>query len=587
MILQELTTFYEKLFRNPEIEISEPGFSKENISFKIVIDREGNFKALVDLRVMNGKNAVPVKIEVPKFDGKRARGIKPYFLWDKSDYLFGIKKDETAEGIIEKETPEQHQAFLELIDTITKSEGITTDSIKAVRAFCSTTEEIDKMRSNEYWGEMLGSFVIFECAEDSFNHIFEDPAIADCWRSFYAKSATGKVMEEGLCLVTGKNKSLTTTHPTIKKGVGGKNDVPLVSCNIDSGESYGKKKGENAGVSSTAASYFTGALNYLVDTRKHNINIADTKTLFWAENNTVAEDIFGGLFDNQLAEEDGHSKNLETFLKEIRAGKSPSQLDDDSHFFVLGLAPNAARISVRYWHTDSVREMGNKVVKHFSDLQITPQKKEQENHTISMWFLLREMAALHKMDNVPPNIAGPLMRAILTGTKYPMNILSILVSRMRTDQGYDRLNFYRASFIKAILNRNYNKELTVALDTERTTVPYCLGRLFAVLEKTQEDSSGGSINATIKDRYFASASATPKVVFPVILKLAQNHLKKLKSTKPGAAVNKEKLIAEIMGALNDFPSTLNLENQGEFAIGYYHQRQDFFTKKSEETEGDN
>ncbi len=587
MILQELTTFYKRLLDNPDIDICEPGFSMENISFKIVIDRDGRYKSLEDLRVMSGKKVVPVKIMVPKFDGKRTSGIKPYFLWDKSDYVVGYasKENKNTEEFEIVKTPEHHKKFLELIDSISKKTGIESEPVTAVKAFCSSENDIEKLKDEELWSEFLNTFIVFEVEGHGYT-IFDNALITDGWKSFYSSQKSDNENSE-VCSVLGINRTLAGSHPTIKKGVGGKNDIPLISCNVDSGESYGKKKGGNAQISAEAASFFTGALNHLIDTRRHNIKIADTLTLFWAESNTLAENFFGSIFDSNYSD-DGHSKGLEIYLKELRAGKVPSDLEDESRFFVLGLAPNSARISVRFWHTDTVQMMGQKIVNHFNDLQIVPQNKEKDSPCPSIWQLMIETATLHETENIPPNIAGPLMRSILSGLNYPSQILSILIGRMRTDQEYHRLNYYRASFIKAILNRNYNKELTMSLDTERKTVPYSLGRLFSVLEKTQEDSSDGNLNVTIKDRYFASASATPKIVFPRLISLAQNHLKKLKSNKPGAAVNKEKQIGEIIDSLADFPSTLNLEDQGEFAIGYYHQRQDFFkSKKTEKTEGDN
>jgi CRISPR-associated protein Csd1 len=590
MILQELTRFYNRLLEDPNIEICEPGFSMENISFKIVIDETGKFIGLEDLRVQNGKNARPVKLMVPKFDGKRTSGVKPYFLWDKSDYTVGyaLNTDESTGELVEVKKPKHHAAFIDLIETISKEVGIDHAAVNAVRYFSSSGDEIEKLKAEPLWQEFLNSFAVFEVEGYGFT-VFNIPEIAQGWKDYYSGQAGGDD-NIGICSVLGKVGALAASHPTIKKGVGGKNDTPLVSCNVNSCESYGKKKGGNAPISAAAASSFTGALNYLTENRRHNLRIADTLTLFWAENNRPAEHFFSALMDRPDTDDEETRKELETFLKEMQKGKLPSKLADESRFFVLGLAPNSARISVRFWHTDTVREMGTKVVQHFRDMQIVPQRREKDSANPSIWQLLIETATQHKTDNIPPNIAGPLMRSILSGTQYPSNILSILIGRMRTDQEYRRLNYYRASFIKAILNRNFNKELTVALDAERKTAPYSLGRLFAVLERTQEDASGGNLNATIKDRYFASASATPRVVFPVIIKLAQNHLKKIKSSKPGLAVNKEKLIGAIMEDISDFPKSLKLEDQGEFAIGYYHQRQDFFKKKTEEktteTEGD-
>ena len=582
MILQELTMLYQRLQNNPELDVCEPGFSKENISFKIVIDRDGNFKSLEDLRTTEGKNVRPVKIPVPKFDGKRTVGIKSYFLWDKSDYTIGYKKDDKAKEFSVVEMLKTHEAFLELIDSVAAATGLNHPAVSAIKRFSVNENAIAKLRDHPLWQEFLNAFAVFQ-VEGFGPMVLEDPVIKEAWRRYYAVSATGKAMEQGLCLVSGEIAALTTTLPTIKKGVGGKNDTPLVSCNIESGESYRLTKGQNAPISSTAAAQFTGALNYLIDTPKHNLKLAYTVTVFWAERNEAFSDFFGDMLDNSRVD-DAHSQDLQDFLKRLRSGKLPDDLKhDDSRFFVLGLAPNAARISVRFWHADTVEAVAGRIGEHFNDLEIVRQFPDKEQEFPSMWPLLLETAALHKTDNIPPNIVGPLMRSILSGHDYPKNLLSILVSRMRVDQGYSRLSYYRASFIKAILNRNYHKELAMSLDKDRTTVPYCLGRLFAALEKTQEDASGGSVNATIRDRYFATASAKPKVVFALILRLAQNHLKKLKSDKPGMAVKREQLLGEIMGKLTDFPATLALEDQGEFAIGYYHQRQSFFAGKGNAT----
>ncbi len=576
MILQELTALYQRLRENPDTEVCEPGFARENISFKIVIDGDGNFKHLEDLRVIKGKQVVPVKITVPKFDGKRASGIRPYFLWDKSDYTVGYALKDTGE----EEKPEHHGEFQRLIDEVAESTGIHHEALCAVRAFSSSKAEIAKLKREELWQDFLNTFAVFE-VEGWGPTAFDIPEVIEGWRSYYRMEL--KKRKEGLCAILGGVCELAGAHPTIKKGVGGKTETPLVSCNIDSGESYGKKKGQNAPISAEAASSFTGALNYLIDTPRHNIRIADTLTLFWAEANGAAEDFFGGMFDRNYQGEEGHSQELEVFLKEVRKGRVPAPLEDNSSFFVLGLAPNAARISVRFWHTATVKEMGQKIVEHFQDLQIIPER-EKDNPFPSLWQLLIETATQHKTENIPANIVGPLMRSLLSGTRYPSNILSLLIGRVRTDQGNDRLNYYRASFIKAILNRNYEKEITVALDTERDSTPYCLGRLFSVLEKTQKDSSGGKLNVTIKDRYFASASATPGVVFPRLLSRTQNHLKKLKDINQGAAINREKLMGQIVDTLSNFPARLKLEEQGEFAIGYYHQTQDFYKKQDPKEE---
>lgn len=582
MILQELSRYYIKLLKDPGIEICEPGFSPENINFRIVISENGEFLNLEDLRELDErKNLRPRIIEVPKFDGKRASGIKPYFLWDKSQYTLGIGKDNDSENEVSK--PEHKKAFIQLIDNIVGDSIGDYPSVQAVKRFCSNPDNLQKIKSHIHWDDFLNSFAVFQVKGSGFQTTFEDEKILDLWRTHYAKSATGKATKQGLCLVSGKTGHLTSTHPTIKKGVGGKNDVPLVSCNIDSGESYNRSKGENAPVSSMSASYFTGALNYLMGSNTNNILIGDTRVLFWAEENKNVESFFSVFFDNQKRDESS-LKELKNVFSSLRNGRIEEKFDDHSSFFVLGLSPNSARVSVKFWHVDTVKSMIEKVGMHVENLQIIKMFPERETDFPSIWQLLLETAALRESKNIPPMLIGPLMKSILSGSAYPKNVLSILIARIRHDQddkkkGKWKIGSYKASFIKAILNRNYKKELPVALDRERKNVPYCLGRLFAVLEKIQEDSAEGEINATIKDRYFSSASATPRTVFPTMLKLSQNHQKKLRSKSKGNLINKEILLAEVFANISEFPATLKLEDQGEFVIGYYHQRQNFFTKK--------
>jgi len=586
MILQELTKLYRKLLENPDVDICEPGYSKENISFKIIINPNGqlidNKNPIMDLRETDGKIVRPVKVRVPKFDGKRTSKPMPYFLWDKTDYIIGVARDANNDDPSKFiATPERNVLFVELIDTIAEATAMRPPSAMAIRKFCASTNNIDYLRSSPHWNDFLGSFVIFEVEGCPGQSVFEDPEIELMWTTYYSSLSARQESASRRCLVTGKLSASAHAHPTIKKGVGGKNDIPLVSCNLDAAESYGKHKNETAPVSIQAASAIAGALNYLVDQPKHNLTIGDTKTLFWAEANEIFSDFFADIFDRRA--DAGYSDDLSAFLKSVRAGRIPEEIKDTGRFFVLGLAPNAARISVRFWHVDRVESVAAHIGRHFTNLQLIPNKDNVDSEYPSIYQLLIETAALHKTENIPPNISGPLMRSILTGISYPMNILSILISRMHTDQGFNRLTYYRASFIKAILNRNFGKELTVTLDHQRSTVPYCLGRVFALLEKIQEDASGGSINTTIKDRYFSSASATPRVAFAVLIRLSHNHLKKLKSDRTGLAIFREKELGEIMGHLPPvLPATLKLEEQGEFAIGYYHQRQSFFQKKGAE-----
>ncbi len=582
MILQELARFYDRLLENPDVEICEPGFSDENISFRIVLTENGELfdktRPIDDLRMPEGNNLRPVKITVPKFDGKRTSGIKPYFLWDKTDYIIGFRKDQnTSEEIY---MPKHHSAFLKLIDEIISVSGENHPAIESIKKFCENEENIIWLRTSEYWNDFLNSFVVFTIHGTGKNTVFEIEEINKIWKKYYTLTSQNKKVAKGICLVTGTQAALSSTLPTVKKGVGGKNDIPLVSVNFDAAESYGKSKNANAPISITAASGLTGALNYLLDNRSYHLTIADTRLLYWAESNDSFAELFGQIFDAR--KDDGRNPELDEFLNSVHSGRLPPDLENNGRFFVLGLAPNAARISVRFWYVDDVERIALHIGRHFADLEIAPARPDHDAAYPSAWQLLIETAIQHDTKNIPHNVAGPFMHSILSGNPYPNYLLSLLISRLRAEQDTEKtkkLGYYRAAMIKAILNRNYKKELTMSLDKTRNAVPYLLGRLFALLEKIQEESAGANLNSTIKDRYFSSASTTPRTVFPVLLRLTQNHFKKLKSEKAGLAVVREKELGEVMDKLDTFPAALKLEDQGEFAIGYYHQRQDFFKKK--------
>ena len=588
MILQELTKYYFRLNDNPEADINEAGFSKENISFRIKITLDGQFtdpeNPIEDLRTQKGKNFIPFKITVPKFDGKRTNGIKPYFLWDKTDYLIGIKKVNENEIL----TPKHHDAFIDLIDKVTNSVEQTHPAINSIKKFCTDKNNIKILRASTHWDDFLNSFVVFSINGLTQISVFDLQEINQIWKKYYNFISEGTHAKKGICLVTGENTTLAPILPTIKKGIGGKNDVPLISINIKSAESFGFEKSANAPISVSAASALTGALNYLIDTPGHHLTIGDTKLLFWAESYDPFADLFSQMLDKRP--DSGESKELNAYLDSLRKGKLPPEFQNKGRFFVLGLAPNSARISVRFWYIDTIDSLALKIGKHFEDIQIIPDKKEIKSFNPSLWQLLIETAVRHETQNIKPNLAGPFLQSILAGTSYPVSLLALLMDRVRTEpdsKKSKKIGLHRAAFIKAILNRNYSKEITMSLDTSRNSVPYLLGRLFAVLEKVQEESAGGKLNATIKDKYFASASTTPRRVFPLLLKLTQNHFKKLNTENKGLGIIRDKTLGEIMDRLQSFPATLVLEDQGEFAIGYYHQRQDFYKGKdnsSTETE---
>lgn len=316
----------------------------------------------------------------------------------------------------------------------------------------------------------------------------------------------------------------------------------------------------------------------------HRIQIGDASTVFWADSSDAlaaaeAESIFAALVDPK-AEDTIATSTIGARLEEIRNGKRLAEvapnLNEGVQFHVLGLAPNAARLSVRfYWESDFGQLTAN-YQRYLADTAIDPPPRDGWP---PLWRYLRELAVLGKSENVPPNLAGDWMRAILTGARYPMTLLVSTLMRMRSD---GEINALRVAILKSVLVRNLNVEVPVALDPANTNKGYILGRLFAVYEEVQRAALGGNVNATIKDKFYGSASAAPQKVFAALGSGSQNHFSKLKKQSPGRAVNLEKLlmtITDLMEAGNDpIPASLSSAEQALFGIGYYHQRSDFFRK---------
>jgi CRISPR-associated protein Csd1 len=387
---------------------------------------------------------------------------------------------------------------------------------------------------------------------------------------------TGKSI--GTCLVTGVKGVIARTHGNTSIN---KDSKSLVSFQKNSGyDSYGKEQGYNAPIIEQTEFAYVTALNTLLKSSSQRMNVGDVVTVFWSEKETSFEKDVTSLFQ-EPEKDDPNSKNekVRAVLNSIHSG---TYLDDDgdTRFYILGLSPNSARISVRFWHVGTVALFASRIRQHFEDLMIIKPPNEQEYY--SLWRLLVNISTQDKSENIPPNLAGEFLRAILEGTLYPATLLQATLRRIRSDS-QNRVKPVRAALIKAYLNRYYKfysnhnvKEVGIELDHNQPSIGYQLGRLFATFEKIQEEANPG-LNATIRDRYYGAACAMPVSVFPILTRLKNHHLSKLENR--GRVINFERLIGEIMSNLSDFPAHLDLHEQGRFAIGYYHQRQDFYKKK--------
>lgn len=580
MILQALNDYYERLANDPGSGIPPFGTSMENISFAVVLAADGSLREVEDLREQNGNQLRPRKMIVPAAE-KKASGIKANFLWDNTSYVLGLG-DKGNPGRVEK----CHAAFTGLArDNCEASDP----GLRAVLLFLAGKHG-ETIAEREDWPEINGSNLVFRL-DGIPGFIHDRPAARAAWENCLAKRQSEAV---GQCLISGKEaQPLARLHPSIK-GVRGaqSSGASLVSFNLNAFVSYGKEQSFNAPVSQKAAFSYTTALNSLLakDSRQ-KVVIGDTSMVFWAECASPAESFFADLFEPTGAEinesenvdDRQTAQKLRDLLLAIRAGRRVADiipnLDDSVQFYILGLAPNAARLSVRFWEANSLGNLLARVGKHYEQLNIVRQF-EGEPEFPPLWRLLCQTAPLGKSENISPVLAGGMARAILTGDRYPINLLLVVLERIRSEH---TVTYFRAALLKAFLIRNKQLEVPMSLDPERRDRPYLLGRLFAVLEKAQEEAIPNA-SATIKDKYLASASATPGQVFHMLLKNSANHIAKLRKDpeKVGRAKNFDIMTQDIIAGFDDYPATMKAEEQGLFMIGYYHQRKDFFTKRIQE-----
>ncbi|MEW5904051.1 MAG: type I-C CRISPR-associated protein Cas8c/Csd1 [Pseudomonadota bacterium] len=579
MILQALNEYYQRKTRMPDSDLAPPGFEHKAIPFLIVLSAGGEFVGFDDTREGEGKKKVAKTYLVPR-SVKRAVNILPNLLWDNSGYVFGVD----SKGKPER-AREQHLAFVEAIHT--RFAQCDDVGIRAVLAFLERGD-FAKVFEHSLWAEILdsGANLTFRIEGDAIP-VCEREAVTEV----LSAADEGSSGEQALCLVTGEMDVIERLHPSIK-GVWGAQSAGanLVSFQRDSGyDSYGKEQGFNAPVGKRAVFAYTTALNHLLaKDSKQRLQVGDASTVFWcATPGHKMEKLFPGLF----GEPDKDSPDVDTdtvkdLLNAPNSGVGFFQ-DEGTHFYVLGLAPNAARVAVRFWHVKTVGELAVNIRKHFDDLRIAHAPHEPE--TLSLFRLLVATATLGKAENIPPNLGGDVMRSVIEELPYPQTLLAGAIRRIRAEQSkkdertgkpIPNVTYPRAAIIKACINRYSGKEeLKVSLDEKNTNTAYRLGRLFAVLERIQERASP-NLNATIRDRYYGAASSTPVTVFSTLLKLKNHHLAKLDKFE---AIKYERLLGQIMDGLADFPAHLDLQSQGRFAIGYYHQRQAFFTKSSEST----
>ncbi len=580
MILQALVEHYEDLA--VQGKLARPGWSDSKISYALYINDAGELEQAVSLKAEEerGKKKVlvPRAMSLPA-SVKRSSGVDPNFLWDNSRYILGIDEKGKPQRSLECFTA--CKAFHhKLLD------GVDSPAARALLAFFDRWDPA-KAREHPALADKLED--ILASANFVFRYhgafVQDDPLIRTAWQEYYDDPGEGPEM---VCLVTGQKGPAEAVHPAIKGVAGAQSSgAALVSFNADAFCSYGRAQNLNAPVGKYAAFAYTSALNYLLTDREYVGRFGDTTVLFWAKGGEKAYQGFaaGCLFGLPTPYD---AQDLQKKVLNLCQGESvqfdEAKLDPDTKFYILGLSPNAARLSVRFFLQNSFGNFVRNVQAHQERLEIV-RPSFDKFETLPLWKLLDETVNQNARDKSPvPGMAGETLRAILTDTPYPATLLNGVILRIRAEQEVTR---GRAAILKAYytkLNEATKREiipkevLTVSLNPDSTHIPYTLGRLFSVLEAIQS-AANPDINATIKDKYFNSASATPSRVFPTLINLAQKHLRKLDK---GARISYDKRLTELTAKLGEaFPDHLNLPQQGAFQLGYYHQTQARYQKKEE------
>ncbi len=579
MILQALKEYYDRKAADPESGIAPVGLEWKPLEFLIVINETGGFVRIEDMREQIGKKNVGKRFLLPRSIPRA--GSKSYettfLLWDHIGYLLGYPMDDPK-------SPNQLNTWIQSLNKL-------PDELKAEKAV-----------------QAILNFY----AMDQLALVNEDPNINACLKSipcnmsFRLESelepvaamqsvlnyAMKKMQDQGedgeaikgYCLVSGECDIIKKIHA---KTPINKDNNSLISFQVNSGyDSYGKIKAFNAPVGVISEFSYTTALNTLLKSDVQRFSIADTIYVCWSQRNNAFDADFSFLFDSYKGSDDPdqYTRCVKALYDSIHTGAIYKD-DVDQDFYVLALSPGGgSRIAIRDWQKGKISEFSNRVYQHFDDLKIIKPSYEREHY--SPGWILKNIAIQDETKNIPPNIAGEFMRSILNGTPYPQTLLQAAVRRIKSDTE-NRVKPVRAALVKAYLNRylqvhpdNSQKELNMALDKEQPSIGYQLGRLFAVYEKVQEEANG---KATIQQSYYSSASSSPIVAFGTLARLNKHHISKLERDKPRLAVVRKKMIGEIMDHVMAFPGHLDLKEQGKFAIGYYHQMQDFYATNEEKS----
>ena len=594
MILRALVDYYNTLVRQGKI--ARPGWSRVKISWALDLEPDGSISSVQYMKVTPDKGKpYPREMTLPA-PVKKTSGERSNFLWENAEYLIGYATKDAPE-----KTKRKFETAKELHLSLLRD--INTPEANAVKSYFERWDPASDI--NGLFSE--------ECLEDlrgggNLTFLFggrpigDYPSLQEAWQKSYDAPEVGKPVVD---LVTGRRAVAQKTHPAVKGVANAQSSgASLVSFNAEAYESYGKSGNqcESAPMSKETAFAYTSALNYLTANREHRQSIGDMTVVYWSKNGEEAYQKALDLFlSGATKDESLKQQELSAIMAALAHGDPVTFRDDllvpSEDFYLLGIAPNAARLSIRFFYRGTFGDLVTHIRQHYEDINIVPDRRNTRQ-TIPVWSLLNEIQPPGKNAETPPQTGGDLLKAVMTGGRYPRTLFNLAMLRIRSDNSVTQdqkehsVTRGRAAIIKAYLIRNTKtnpnyaniKEVTtVALNETSNYSPYVLGRLFAVLERIQQQANPG-ITATIKDRYFNSACSTPAAIFPTLLKLSGSHLKKLKAN---SAVYYRQMLGDLMNRLDmKLPKTQSLEEQGTFILGYYHQTQKFYEKKqnTEETE---
>lgn len=593
MILQSLVRYYERTAAlaaaQGDVGLAPIGFVAQAIPFIVVLDADGCFVTLSDLRVPDTKGIKSrAKLQFVPVGAKKAYGVAANLLWDTAEYALGLKTETKDRAAKPERLRQQHAAFRQRLDDMPAD--VRSDvGVAAVMRFLSCSDRVAALAQHPSWNEVrtTNPVLSFRLASDA-ELVCQRTRVRDWWA---VQNDADK--PDGFCVVTGKPAVIARLHPSIK-GVWGaqSSGASLVSFNLDAFTHYGRDQGANASVGRPAAAMYTTALNNLLRDERHFIRVGDASTVFWAdEPDHPIESAFQMMFGaGRKSANDDPAADIAMARQVFDSIRGGALAEDrgGTRFNVLGLSPNAARLSIRFWQSATVAELSRRFKAHLDALEIVRPSFDQ-NAGLNLYRLLLSCALLRKADNIPPSLGGDVMRAVLDGRPYPATLFGAALRRCRAEQDVDH---GRAAILKACLVRNFHrKELTVSLDPNNNATAYLLGQLFTIFERVQKEALG-DINRTVKDTYWVAAMAEPQRTFPKLIALSEKHLKKVQRENVGRAENLRKLIGDRIGRLYrapsttggaqpaPFPKTLPAEEQGLFIVGYYHQRQHESTYKT-------